>query len=94
MGMTLDLAAVFLPLAGFLIAGLGGHKLGDKASQAVTCLCVCVAALLSVLIFNDVALNGHPRTHELAPWIAGGGLDVSWAVRLDTLSAIMLLVVN
>lgn len=94
MSFALDSAAIFLPLLGFVLAGLGGHKLGDKVAQAVTCLFVSVAAVLSCFIFHDVALAGNARTHVIAPWIEAGALTTNWAIRLDTLSAIMLLVVN
>jgi len=94
MAPWIDLAAVFLPLAGFLVAGLGGHKAGDRFAGAVTCALMLIAACLSFLIFQDVALEGHARTHVLAPWIEAGGLKANWALRLDTLSSVMLLVVN
>jgi len=94
MGIWFDSAAIFLPLGGALIAGLGGHRLGDKVAQIVTCIAVLAAAILSGLIFQDVAFHGAARTHILATWIEAGHLKASWALRLDTLTAIMLVVVN
>jgi len=94
MSMHTDLAAVFLPLGGAVIAGLGGHRLGDKGAQIVTCLAVFVAAILSVLIFQDVAFGGAVRTHVLGTWSEAGSLKADWSLRIDTLTAIMLVVVN
>lgn len=89
-----DFAALFLPLLGALIAGFGGHALGDRKAQWVTCICMMLAAAASIAVFQDVALEGHVRTHVLGQWFASGGLAVDWAIRLDTLTAVMLLVVN
>lgn len=89
-----DFAAVFLPLAGAIIAGLFGRILGDKASAWMTSSFVFIAAIYSVMIFKDVALDGHARVLHLLEWISSGDLKVNWALRIDTLTAIMLVVVN
>ncbi len=93
--MLLDLAAVFLPLLGALVVGLFGRSLGDRASQLVTCAGVLAAAVASVLIFHDVALSGGD-THAwvLANWITSGDFKVNWGLKIDTLTAVMLVVVN
>ncbi|MGP1395847.1 MAG: NADH-quinone oxidoreductase subunit L [Inquilinaceae bacterium] len=90
----MEIAAVFLPLLGCLIAGLFGRVIGDRAAMAVTVVGMVVAAALSVLLFFDVALNAQPRTVELFTFIDSGAFEVSWALRIDTLTAVMLLVVN
>jgi NADH-quinone oxidoreductase subunit L len=93
-GFTGDLAAVFLPLAGAVLAAIGGRRAGDRFAQFVTCASVLVAAFLSCVIFSEVAFDGQSRTHILAPWIEAGSLKVHWALRIDTLSAIVMMVVN
>lgn len=90
----MDIAAIFLPLAGFLIAGLFGRLIGDRASMAVTTLAVCVAALISWWLFFDVAIDGNVRTHSLLLWISSGTFVADWALKFDTLTAVMLIVVN
>ncbi|MFN3075515.1 MAG: NADH-quinone oxidoreductase subunit L [Alphaproteobacteria bacterium] len=87
-------AAVFLPLLGAFLAGLFGRRLGDLGSQIVTCAGVGTSAVLSVGIFLDVAVGGHSRTVELFTWISSGTLEIAWALKLDTLTAVMLLVVT
>ena len=57
----IDFAIVFLPLLGALIAGLFGRRLGDLGSQIVTCVPLLVAAILSGVVFVDVAINGNVR---------------------------------
>ncbi len=87
-------AAVFLPLLAATIAGLFGRQIGDRGAQLVTCSAICVSALLSVIIFVEVALGGEARQIELFEWIRSGTFEASWALRFDTLSAVMLIVVT
>lgn len=72
----------------------GPPTAADRAAQYVTSGAVLISALLSWVLFFDVAVGGHVRTIELADWIRSGGLDVSWALRIDQLTAVMLVVVN
>lgn len=94
--MFLYKAIVFLPLIGAIIAGLFGRAIGAKASEYVTTGLMIVAAVLSWIVFFTVAL-GHadgPIKVEVLRWIQSGGIDVSWALRVDTLTSVMLIVVN
>jgi len=90
----MEVVAVFLPLAGAIIAGLFGRDVGDRGAQVVTSGFLLLAALLSVVVFFDVAVAGNARTTELFTWFDSGGLELSWAIRMDTLSAVMLAVVT
>ena len=94
---------VFLPLIGSAIAGvmvfasIGADKHRkhalDLASQIVTCSGLLISALLAVLIFIDVGLHGNARTTELFTWIASGSFELSWALKVDTLTSVMMIVV-
>lgn len=95
MTMPLDIAAVFLPLAGSALAALAGHRMHDRLAQLASCLCVLAAAAASCLIFQNVALNhGATMMRELLPWIASGDFRAAWTLRIDTLTAVMMMVVN
>ncbi|MGV3552772.1 NADH-quinone oxidoreductase subunit L [Rhizobium sp.] len=86
---------VFLPLLGFLIAGLGGSSIGAKASEYITTGLMIVVAVLSWIVFFDVAMGEQERiTVPVMRWIQSGGVDVEWAFRIDTLTAVMFVVVN
>jgi NADH-quinone oxidoreductase subunit L len=85
---------VLLPLFGAMLAMPAGRAFGHRASEILTTALVFIAAVYSWMLFFDVALNGHGRTITLYTWIASGGFQADWAVRLDTLSAVMLIVVN
>ena len=88
-------AIVFLPLLGFLIAGLFGRSIGAKASEYVTTGFLIVSAALSWVAFVTVAFGeGGAFTVPVLRFIQAGGLDVSWALRIDTLTVVMLVVVN
>lgn len=90
----MGLIAVFLPLFSAIIAGALGRIIGDKATQVITCILLCGAALASIFMFQTVILDGNTETVELMSWIKSGGLDLKWSLRFDTLSVVMLFVVN
>ena len=85
---------VLLPLFGALLAMPIGRMGGPRAAEIVTTALVGAACALAWALFYDVALNGHARTISLFTWISSGTFVADWAVRLDTLSAVMLVVVN
>jgi NADH-quinone oxidoreductase subunit L len=87
-------AAVFLPLLGAFIAGFFGRWIGDRGAQIVTCVGVGLAAVFGVVLFVDVALQGHTVTTQLFSWIDTGDLQVQWALRFDPLSAVMVAMVT
>jgi len=85
---------VLLPALAAVIAGLGGRWIGDRGAQWVTCGAVTISALLSLVAFYAVAIGGNPATVEVLTWIDSGSFEVSWAIRVDQLTAVMLVVVN
>ena len=85
---------VFLPLLAALIAGLFGRALGDRPSQLVTSGAVIVSAVLSWIALYQIAFQQTTETIELLKWIDSGDFDVSWALKIDSLTAVMLVVVN
>ena len=87
--------AVFAPLLGSAIAGLLGRQIGDRASQAVTITCMVVAAFCGVSAFLPF-LEGTAEAGivPLGSWMAVEGFNVQWALRYDTLSAMMVAMVT
>ncbi|EGE55713.1 UNVERIFIED_ORG: NADH-quinone oxidoreductase subunit L [Rhizobium esperanzae] len=95
--MFLYKAIVFLPLIGAIVAGLFGRAIGAKASEYVTSGLMIIAAILSWYVFFTVGMGhaeGGPIKVEVLRWIQSGGIDVSWSLRVDTLTSVMLVVVN
>ena len=89
--MTYELIPL-LPLASFLIVGIFGHWLRDKA-HLVAVPAVIVSWGISVLAFLDVA-DGHHSTFRLYSWLTSGILDVHIGITIDRLTSVMLLLVT
>lgn len=87
-------AIVFLPLIGFLIAGLFGRLIGARGSEIVTTSLLIVCAVLSWIAFFTVGFGSGTTRIQVATWLASGDLRVDWAFRIDTLTVVMLVVVN
>jgi NADH-quinone oxidoreductase subunit L len=87
-------AIVFLPLAGAIIAGLFGRVIGPRPSEIVTTAFLMTAAVLSWITFFHVGFGGETAHVPLFRWITSGELDTAWALRIDTLTAVMLVVVT
>ncbi|MGH6934365.1 MAG: NADH-quinone oxidoreductase subunit L [Dongiaceae bacterium] len=90
----IDVAIVFLPLIGAVIAGLFGRAIGDRGAQVVTCGPMLISMALSIFVFFDVNFEGHVRTTELFTWFDAGAFEATWAIRVDQLTAVMLVVVG
>ena len=86
---------VFLPLLAALIAGLGNRMIGNVAAKAVTTAALFISCALSWPIFLSF-LGGHAEAQvvPVLDFIRSGDLNVQWALRVDTLTAVMLVVVT
>ena len=87
-------AILLLPLLGAIFAGFFGRLVGARSSEVITTTLVLITALLSYLAFYQVALNGQEERIELLRWIDSGALKSAWSLRIDTLTAVMLVVVT
>ncbi|MCC5976497.1 MAG: NADH-quinone oxidoreductase subunit L [Salinarimonas sp.] len=87
-------AIVFLPLLGFLIAGIFGRMIGPRPSEIVTTSFVAIAALLSWIALFSVGFGDGATTVRIGNWMVSGELAVDWALRIDALTVVMLVVVN
>lgn len=93
--MSKSLLIPLLPLTGALIAGLFGRFLGKTMSQMVTIVAMLLSLALSVGLFMQIAVGDAAPIHEVAfSWITSGEFKVSFAVLVDRLTAVMLVVVT
>jgi NADH-quinone oxidoreductase subunit L len=79
--------------------GHGDHAVeppaaGSRAAELITTGLLLVAAVLSWVVLVDVGFMHHDARIPLFPWINSGDLQVTWSLRVDTLTAVMLVVVN
>jgi NADH-quinone oxidoreductase subunit L len=87
-------AILFLPILGALIAGLFGRIIGHRPAEIVTTAFLIIAAVLSWVVLVDVGFGHQTAKVTLLRWVTSGDLDVSWGIRVDTLTAVMLVVVT
>ena len=87
--------AVFAPLAGAMVSGLLGRQIGDRAAQGASILGMVIAAICGPLAFFQLA-NGaaEPGVLQIGTWIEAGRFHVTWALRHDMLSAVMVAMVS
>ena len=85
-----------LPFLGFLVNGLLGRRLGDRAVGIIGCVSVAGAFAISVASFLQVDA-AKPDTflqQDFGTWIQAGNLSVSFGLVIDSLSGVMCLVVT
>ena len=85
---------VFLPLFAACIVGLNVRSVPARLAQMLTVSCMVISAILSGLTFVDVAVLGNVQSYTLLRWIDIGTLQVDWALNLDVLTSVMLVVVT
>ncbi|HUE78105.1 MAG TPA: NADH-quinone oxidoreductase subunit L [Sphingomicrobium sp.] len=87
---------VFLPLVAAIIAGLGGRWIGAFAAKLITTGALFVGAALSWPLFLGFVAGDYSGgwVEPVALWFTSGDLAVSWALRVDALTAVMLVVVT
>ena len=91
---TLILLTIFLPLAGALISGLFVRQIGDARAQIITCVPMVLSAVFAAIIFHDVAIQGHATDVHVADWIISGDFITRWSLKVDALTAVMLVLVT
>ena len=67
---------------------------GSRMSELITTTLLLAAMILSWIAFVQVGFNGPDVRVPIFDWIASGDLKIAWALRIDTLTAVMLVVVN
>jgi len=90
----MELSIITLPLVASIISGFFGKYIGDRNSEIVTSLLVSMSAILSIVVFYNVIFNQYEDNIIIATWINSGTLDVNWSMKIDSLSAVMLVVVT
>ncbi len=89
---------VFLPLFGFLFSGLFSRicakNFSDKFAQIFSTTLLIASAVCAALVFADVYQNKTNETVALMSWISSGDFSFNWSLKLDSLTAIMLVVVT
>ncbi len=86
---------VFLPLLAAIIAGLGNRAIGNVPAKVVTTGALFISCALSWPIFIHYLTGGEAYpVAQVFTWMKSGDLDVSWALRADSLTSVMLVVIT
>jgi len=85
---------LFLPLIGAIISGFFGNQLGNKLTLLFSSLMVSLSAILSLLIFYKVTVEGYYSNKLIFNWISSGDFNVNWSIYVDSLTSVMLVVVT
>jgi len=90
----MEISIIALPLIASIISGFFGKFIGDRNSEIVTSLLVSISAVLSIIVFYEVIFNQYEENIIIAKWINSGSLEVNWTMKIDALSAVMLVVIT
>ena len=85
---------VFMPLLGALVAYYGGKIIGDCFAQVISSLLLVSSAIFACFVFQDVIFAQHIYQIHLLDWIQIGSLQTSWGLYVDSVTAVMLVVVT
>ena len=90
----MEILIIALPLFASILSGFFGRVLGDKKCELLTSLLVSISAILSIIVLYKVIIYQYQNDINLFTWISSGSLNVNWSIKVDYLSAIMLVVVT
>ena len=85
---------VFLPLVSAFISGFFGKKIGGRNCQILASVLVSISGILSLFIFYKVLTQDYSANKLIFNWINSGSFDVNWSIYIDSLTAVMLVVVS
>lgn len=85
---------VLLPLFCAAFVGLNSRNINAHLAQYITTGGLCLSALLAAITFKNVAIDGNIQNEVLFNWISSGGMVIDWVIRVDVLTAVMLIVVT
>ena len=88
------LLVVLLPLFGFIFAISFSRFFGSKGAGIITVFCMSLTVLISFFIFYEVGLSNSTCVFKVLDWLDVGFLHLSWGFLFDSLTCIMLIVVN
>ena len=85
---------LFLPLLGSFISAFFYKRIGDRTCQIITSAFIVTGAILSSIILLETIKTGKVYEYPIFNWITSGSLKLHWSIYVDSLTAVMLVVVN
>src|SRR6185437_7713707 len=68
--------------------------IGSRTAELITTTLLMIVMILSWIAFVQVGFAHHDMRVLVFTWMLSGDLKVDWSLRIDTLTAVMLVVVN
>ncbi len=88
------ISIIFLPLISFLFCFLFGKQLNFRIFQIGSTSVLFICAVFSWIIFFQYLVSKETQIIYILNWITSGSFIVDWSIRLDTLTAVMFIVVT
>jgi NADH-quinone oxidoreductase subunit L len=88
----METTILFAPLVGAILCGFGWRIFGEAAAMWIATGLLFLSAALSWVVF--LTFNGVTEGIHILRWIESGSLSTDWAIRMDRLTAIMLIVIT
>ncbi|MEM6696607.1 MAG: NADH-quinone oxidoreductase subunit L [Pseudomonadota bacterium] len=88
----METTILFAPLVGAILCGFGWRLFGEAAACWIATGLLFLSAILSWIVF--LTFDGTTESIQILRWIESGTLSTDWAIRLDRLTAIMLIVIT
>ena len=85
---------LLLPLVGAVISGIFSKQISDKTSQILNSSLLVLSAIFATIIFYQYGLNGIGKNVHIINWMKVGNFSADWSLKIDSLSAVMLVVVT
>ena len=92
--MQLGFLVVFLPLLGSILSGFFGKFIRTRYIEFITSILISISAIISCIIFYNVITNSYSENIILFTWISSGSFNVNWSINIDSLSALMFVVIT
>jgi len=91
---TIYLMVPLFPLAGAILAGLLGRKIGRAGSHTVTIVGVALAFLISAFVVLPDVMSGNTFNGTVYTWGVSGGIPIEIGFLIDSLTVMMMVVVT
>ena len=88
----METTILFAPLVGAILCGFGWRIFGEAAAMWIATGLLFLSAALSWVVF--LTFDGVTEGIHILRWIESGSLSTDWAIRMDRLTAIMLIVIT
>ncbi len=85
---------ILLPLLSAIVTGLFSGKISDKLAGLITTISMILTAILAIVNFNNVVIDGNVHNIHFFSWMNVGAFSVNWGMMLDSLTSVMLVVVT